>query len=69
MDSQHFEGCLLANDIELCGITYALEATYEGWLACICNLTCGEPLHTWMPAPVVKQRLGLLPMTLLVALS
>src|SRR5258706_9405169 len=51
MDSQHFEGCLLANDIELCGIAYALEAAYEGRLARICNLTGGGPLHTWMPAP------------------
>src|SRR5258708_12772934 len=51
MDSQHLEGCLLANDIELRGIACALEAAYEGRLACICNLTGRKPLHTWMPPP------------------
>src|SRR2546421_10240996 len=51
MDCQHFEGCLLANDIELRGIAYALEAAYEGRLACICNLTGGEPSHTRVLAP------------------
>jgi len=51
MNSQHLEGCTLANDIKLCGIAHALEAAYKGGLARICNLTGREPLHTRVLAP------------------